>query len=291
MAGLGALAELDLDHPHLWVARLFGEALGVERAVLGAAAEIAAAQFPDQVAAVLAVVGADAAFAGVVVEAAEPRALVQRADRVGAERAEAHRRDVEHRGRVGLRALRPADADAKAARVAVGGRQQGMADELEAVLVDVGQRAERLVGALVLGPRIDQRTLRARKRQHVAVRLQQVLADLRADAFHQIADVAEDRIVAAHRLARLQQVAEADQAERAGQQRQRPQPLVGGEERQAEQGEQHAAGEEGVTAEQGQVHDGSLPDIGRLEPKPCAAERPAEAPPAAVQPCAAKAAW
>lgn len=50
------------------------------------------------VAAVLAVVGADAAFAGVVVEAAELRALVERADGVGAERAEAHRRDVEHRG-------------------------------------------------------------------------------------------------------------------------------------------------------------------------------------------------
>jgi hypothetical protein len=66
MAGLGTLADLDLDHLHLRVLRLGGEAFGVEAPVLGAAAEIAAAQFPDQVAAVFAVVGADAAFAGVM---------------------------------------------------------------------------------------------------------------------------------------------------------------------------------------------------------------------------------
>src|SRR5699024_4447194 len=66
VAGLGALAELDLDHPHLRLLRLGGEALRIECAVLGAAAEVAAAQLPDQVAAMLAVVRADAAFAGVV---------------------------------------------------------------------------------------------------------------------------------------------------------------------------------------------------------------------------------
>ncbi|MNE01747.1 hypothetical protein D3C80_941970 [compost metagenome] len=76
VAGFGALAELDLDHPHLRAARLGGEAFRVELAVAGAAAEVAAAQFPDQVAAVLAVVGADAALAGVVVEVAELGALV-----------------------------------------------------------------------------------------------------------------------------------------------------------------------------------------------------------------------
>jgi hypothetical protein len=43
-----------------------------------AAAEVARADLPDQVAAVLAVVAADAALAGVVREAADPGALVER---------------------------------------------------------------------------------------------------------------------------------------------------------------------------------------------------------------------
>ena len=52
MAGLGALAELDLDHLDLvGSARLLREAVGIEMAVGGAAAEIAAADLPDQVAA------------------------------------------------------------------------------------------------------------------------------------------------------------------------------------------------------------------------------------------------
>ena len=39
-----------------------------------------------------------------------------------------------------------------------------MTDELEAAAVHVTEGAERLVGALVLGPRVDQRTLRAGER-------------------------------------------------------------------------------------------------------------------------------
>ena len=86
---------------------------GIEAAVAVAAAEIAGADFPDDVAAVLAVIGADAALAGVVREAALLGAGVQRAHRVGAERAKAHRRDVEHRGRIRPGAIRTADGDAE----------------------------------------------------------------------------------------------------------------------------------------------------------------------------------
>ncbi|MCY1179726.1 hypothetical protein D9M73_201400 [compost metagenome] len=172
MAGFGALAELDLDHPHLRGAGLGGEAFRVELAVTGAAAEVAATQFPDQVAAVLAVVGADAAFAGVVIEVAELGALVERADGVGAEGAETHGRDVEHRGRIGLGALRPAHQHAEGVRVAERRRAHGMADEFEAGLVDVDQGAEGLVAPFVLGPRIDQRTLGAGEGQAVVVGFQ-----------------------------------------------------------------------------------------------------------------------
>src|SRR5207253_11517448 len=62
VAGLGALRDLDLDHLDLGGARLLGELFRVELAVGSAAAEIAAADLPDQVAAVLAVVAADRAL-------------------------------------------------------------------------------------------------------------------------------------------------------------------------------------------------------------------------------------
>ena len=59
------------------------------------------------------VVGRQAALAGVVREPAERRALVEGADRVGGQGAEAHRRHVEQRHGVGLGAVRTADEDAR----------------------------------------------------------------------------------------------------------------------------------------------------------------------------------
>ncbi|MNZ81595.1 hypothetical protein D3C78_1002670 [compost metagenome] len=85
VAGFGALAHLDLDHPHLRAACLLCEALGVEAPVCSATAEVTAAQLPGQVAAVFAVVRADAAFAGVMGEITQLGALVQGADGIGAE--------------------------------------------------------------------------------------------------------------------------------------------------------------------------------------------------------------
>src|SRR5690606_10390026 len=67
---LGALADLQLDHPDLRIGRPFRKAGGVEAAVFGAASEIAAADFPDQVAAMLAMIGADRALSGIVREPA-----------------------------------------------------------------------------------------------------------------------------------------------------------------------------------------------------------------------------
>ena len=77
----------------------------IELPIVGTATEVAAAQLPDQVAATFQMVGADAALAGIVGEIAELGAPVERADRVRAERAEAHRRDVEYRSRIRLRRI------------------------------------------------------------------------------------------------------------------------------------------------------------------------------------------
>ena len=152
MTGLGALAHFDFDHPHLGCLRLCGEAFRVEAPVSGATAEVAAAEFPGQVATVFPVIGADAAFAGVVGEVAEFCPLVQRSNRVGTEGAEAHGRNVEHRRRVRLRALRAADRYPETARVAQWRRAHGMADEFETRLIHIDQGAEGFVGAFILGP-------------------------------------------------------------------------------------------------------------------------------------------
>src|SRR4051812_47886005 len=113
MPGLGALADLEFDHLDLFVGSDAREQFRIEAAVGVAATEITGADFPDDVAAVLAMIGTDAALAGVMREAAPLRAGVQRPHRVGAERAETHRRYVEDRGRIRLGAIRTADGDAK----------------------------------------------------------------------------------------------------------------------------------------------------------------------------------
>ena len=91
MAGFGALAHLHLDHLDLRVGGLFAEFFRVEPTVGRAATEIARSKLPYQVAAAFAVIAADAAFTRIMGEAALLRALVERKDRVGGERAEAHR--------------------------------------------------------------------------------------------------------------------------------------------------------------------------------------------------------
>ena len=91
VAGLGPLAQLDLDHLDLRFGGDGGEFLGVEAAIEIAAAEIAGADLPDDVAAVLAMVRRNAALAGVMGKAALGRAPVQRPHGIGAQRAETHR--------------------------------------------------------------------------------------------------------------------------------------------------------------------------------------------------------
>ena len=253
MPRFGALAHLDFNHPHLRIFCLSGETHRVEAAIRCPAAEVTAAQFPCQIAAVFPVIRADAAFAGVVGEVAEFGALIQRTNRIGAKRTEAHCRDIEDRGRVRLFALRTADQHAKGVGVAQRCRAHRVTDEFETGLVDIDQRAERLVRRFIFGARIHQRTLGPREGQGVAVGLQQVLADLRADAFDQVTDVAQDRVIAAYRVRGLQQIADTDQAEYAGDQGEWPEPLVVPE-RNAGEGETYAKHKKSVTTEEGQAH-------------------------------------
>ena len=212
MAGLGTLRQLDLDHLDLRIGDLLGKSLRAEAAVGIAAAEIAAADFPDDVAAEFAVIAAEPAFSGVVREIAEPGALVEGENRVGAERAEAHRRDIEQRQRIGLTAIRAAD---QGAEIVSGRRQrrQRMIDPLELRCVDILMRAERPLVELPLRALIDHGALGAIERHAVGIAFQEILADLGADFFQQESEMGEDWIVAAQAVLGLHHIPEADQAE------------------------------------------------------------------------------
>ena len=123
MAGFGALAELELNHLHLWFACVGSELVGVEGAVVVAATEVAGGYLPDQVAPVYAVVHGDRTLTRVMRKVAPLGALVERQDGVGTQRSEAHRRDVEHAGRIRLgRVL--TNGDAKVMRADFGGRHR-----------------------------------------------------------------------------------------------------------------------------------------------------------------------
>lgn len=115
-------------------------------------------------------------------------------------------------------------------------------------VVGVVERAERFLGAFVLGAGVDQRALRAGERQLVVVTFDQVLADFRADGFDQVTDIAQDRVVASHRMVALAQVIQTDQAEQRGDQRYRPQPGMLGQQGQAGESEDKAEYEAGVAA-------------------------------------------
>ena len=213
MARLGALGELDLDHLDLGIGGLLAELLGVEAALGGAAAEIARADLPDDVAAALAVVARDAALAGIVGEAAGLGAEIERQDGVGRERAEAHRRNVVDRGVVGQPAIGPADADPEIGVLDMLGHHR-MGEPLIARIVDPFAGAE---GALVLHPLgalVDQRALVARERLLVLVVLDQILADFRPDALEQEPHMADHRVVAQDRMRRLEEIAQPERGER-----------------------------------------------------------------------------
>ena len=208
---LGALGELDLDHLDLRRGRLRGEPLVAKRTVVVATAEIAAAELPDQVPAEFAVISADATLAGVVCEVSELGALVERANGVRAQRAEAHGGNVEERQRVGLPTLGAADFQAEIMTINRKG-SDGMIDPFEIVAVDILLSAER---AFVEGPLralIGDRALGAVERRSVGVALQKVLADLRSDLFQAEADIGEDRIVPPQAVLGLQNIPDADRA-------------------------------------------------------------------------------
>jgi len=245
MSWLGALRQLDLDHPHLRFTRVGDEALLVEAAIVVATAEVAGTDLPHQVAAVLAVVGRDRALAGIVIETAAFSTGVERADRVRRQRAEAHRRDVEHAGVVRLHCSRT-DADAEVVRGDLR-RRDRVVDPFVIDAVHVLHRAERHHVGNVLRALIHQCTLLTRERHLGGIAFDEVLPHLRPDRLQPVAEVREDRIVAPQRAAPLQQVPGAEQRQRA-EDRDAPAPFIlEREPRRGYQRHRHAGGVDRVS--------------------------------------------
>src|SRR3954451_516881 len=214
MTGLGALTDLELDHLDLVLARDAREGFGIEGAVEMTAAEIARTDLPDDVAAHLRVIGAEAALAGVVREAALLGTGIQRAHGVRAERAKTHRGDVEHRSRIRLWAIRSADGDAEFL-LGMRLRRDRVMHPLITLAVNVLLSAKRTFVELHLGALIDHRTDVTRERHAVLLALEEVLPHLRAYLFEQKTDMRRDRIVAQNRVTLLHEVADAKRRQRA----------------------------------------------------------------------------
>ena len=111
MAGLGALRQLDFDHLDLRVRCLRCELIRVEPTLFVTATEVTSSDLPNQIPAMLPVVARDTTLASVVGKAAFFGAKVHCLNCSASEGAEAHRRDVEDRRGVGLRAIGSADGD------------------------------------------------------------------------------------------------------------------------------------------------------------------------------------
>ena len=228
-AGFGTLAELDLDGLHWRGGDDVLELLEVEPTVLVATAEVGRAYLEDEVAA-LSVVAGEAALAGVVHRAGQLGALVDGLDGRAGERAEAHGGDVDDRLRPEGRpsATRAAEhlgrgQDDAFVVVPVGdaggrrdiGEGAVLDDDIALEVLDVVVGAEAHVVVLALARGVDPGALVAGEGPFLVVARDDVLAQLRADALQEEAQVAHHRVVVQQGVLALQDVV-GGQAGQAG---------------------------------------------------------------------------
>src|SRR5258708_21107595 len=135
-------------------------------------------------------------------------ALVEGPDRIRAQGAEAHGRDIEYRCVIGPRGIRSANPDAER-RGCERPRHYRMADPLEPLRIDVVLRPERALVEDHLGALIGHRPLVAAERPAVFLVFEEILTHLGSYLFEQKAQMGRDRIIAQHCVPRLDQIASA----------------------------------------------------------------------------------
>lgn len=207
VARFGALRQFDFDHFDRRQAGDFGKALRVEFSSWRAAAEVGGTDLPDKIAAVLQMMFADAAFAGIMRETAAPGAAIQGPDGVGAERAEAQRGNIEQTGAIRLLAGAAADRDAQI--VGHIGRiptRQRMGDPFVADPVDIEFGAVGHGIHFAFGALINHGAKYAVDRNAVGIRFDEILLHQRPEAFHQLAGSTDERVIAQQGMPVLQYV-------------------------------------------------------------------------------------
>ena len=216
-AGLGALAELDLDRLHRRRLDEVHESPHVEATVLVAAAEVGRADLEDDVTAV-AVVRRECALAGVLQAARHRRALVERLDRLARQRTEAHPGDVDHRA--GSEGVRTSSCPAqhlgggqhdlllrvRHRRRPVPGERAVLDDRIAGGVLDVVVGAEAEVVVLQLGAGIDPAALVTAEGTLLVVAGDDVLPQLGSELLGHEPGVTDDREVAQDGVLALDQV-------------------------------------------------------------------------------------
>src|SRR5260370_17321230 len=111
-------------------------------------------------------------------------ALVEGANSIRAQGAEAHGRNIEYRCIIGPRAIRPADLDAER-RSCERPRRHRMAEPFESFRIDVVLGPERALVEDHLGALIDHRALVTAEARSVLLPFEEILPYLPPDFFHQ----------------------------------------------------------------------------------------------------------
>ena len=126
------------------------------------------------------VIRADPTLTGVMGKTAAGRPRVQRLDRVGRQRPEAHRRNVQQRDLIRLAALGPAQPYT-GVQVVGESCPQRVTQELIADRIQVALGSERLIALGAFGPFVDHVAGLTVERRRLGVGLDEILPDLRAD--------------------------------------------------------------------------------------------------------------
>src|SRR5579885_2039997 len=213
LAGLRALAQLDFNHAHLRMPRHFAQLALVEIAVKIAHAVLGGAHLEHQVAAAGEVVWRQAALAGVEPDPRHARAVGERQDGGLGDGAVAHGGDVEKRPGDIRRAAITNRHGLGLDRVGVQRRKRAVDEDDGAGGAQIAGRAEGHRGVDVLRRAIGPGTLGAVERQLLAIHGEEILAEEIAEILEEVAEPADDRIIAADgvlRLADVQHVHDAD---------------------------------------------------------------------------------
>src|SRR6266481_1345517 len=129
-------------------------------------------------------IGGKPALPGIMGETADLGALIEGPNRIRAQGAEAHGRDIEYRCIIGPRAIRSANTEAER-RGCERPRHDRMADPLESLCIDVVLRPERTLVQRHLGALIGHRRLVAAERPAVLLVFEEILTHLGSYLFEQ----------------------------------------------------------------------------------------------------------